>query len=155
MDVNADGFPEIIFWGNFLPINIYSGQTKQVLWSFSTSVQIGQLIIGDPDQDNELEIICGGQTSTDVSSELFIADIMTGDIEWENDVIDGAFYSQDIGDVDDDGDIEILNGTISGNSLFYKGEILCFNAITHELEWEDIERPGSQTIFPVDLASHW
>jgi len=143
-DVNGDDVLEILYgdgqWGQ---IHAIDGQMQVELWKISNPDHgVTGIAVGDADRDGRMDVFWGGGVSSSAGDHLFAADIASGTIEWISDDMDGSLYAVDVGDVDDDGDVEILMISQSSNSGYGDAVISSFNAITHELEWQIRDLPG-------------
>lgn len=143
-DINNDSVYEIVYgdaqWGY---IHFVDGITHQEISSIQNSDHgVTRIAVGDPDQDDALEVIWGAGYSSSGPDYLYVVDISSSLIEWKSIDTDGPLSAVDVGDVDDDGNIEIVMASYSSNSGYSDGVIHCFDAVTHELEWEIRDVPG-------------
>jgi uncharacterized repeat protein (TIGR01451 family) len=143
-DVNEDQRPEILYgdcqWG---AIHSIDGKTHQELWQIHNPEHgVTGIAVGDVDQDQSLEVLWGaGYTSTG-PDYLYVADILSGKTEWQSEDLDGPLSAVDVGDVDDDGQSEIVMASFSSNSGYADSVIKIFNAATHEIEWQITDIPN-------------
>lgn len=139
VDVNDDGRPDILYgdgqWGSVYAID---GLTRQQIWSISNpDAGVQGLAFGDADQDGKMEILWSGGGSSTGADHLYIADPQTGSVEWKSMHVDGPLSPLDVGDVDGDGDDEIVMVSWGSDSGYGEGVIHIFDAKTHSLEYRE------------------
>jgi hypothetical protein len=137
-DTNGDGVQEVIYgdgqWGN---IYGYNGRTRQKEWTIKNPDHgITDLLIADVDADNSLEVLWGGGWSHTGSDHLYVANRTTGTLEWRSQDIGGPLSAVDVGDVDNDGQDEIVMVSFDSASGYSDGIIFIYDATTHALEWQ-------------------
>jgi len=143
-DTDGDDLPEILY-GDRQRSAVYchDGSTLELRWSVNNlNSGVGDIALGDVDGDGALEVIwaAGGQSTGE--DHLFVAGIPDGTIEWYNVHLDGPLNAVDVGDVDDDGEDEIVMVSFESNSGYDEGVIHIFDARTHALEWRSTDLPG-------------
>ncbi len=132
-DVNNDGIKEILH-GDYR-IHCVDGRTQQELWSFYQQGNQASIAVGNVDQDSDLEIVWGTDSS---SGRLSVATVASGAIEWQSESLIGPLSSVDVGDVDDDGEVEIALATYS-NTYPNNGVVIqIYGGSTHEIEWSSV-----------------
>jgi uncharacterized repeat protein (TIGR01451 family) len=147
-DTDGDTRPELLYgddqWGS---VHCVDGQTHKELWKIANPDHgVTAIAVGDVDQDDALEVLWGaGYTSTGPDF-LYVADISSGVTEWKSEDIVGPFSVVTAGDVDDDGEKEIVlasnsNYAGSGDSL-----IKIFNAETYDVEWQIFDIPNISAV---------
>lgn len=134
IDADGDGVPEIIYgdgqWGKVHAIDVHSRTEK---WSVNnTEYDVTGIAMGDVDQDGKTELLFGAGQGSSGQSFLFVTDFMTGEIKWKNQYFNGMSPLV-VGDVDDDGEDEIINFSNSG---YEDGIVTIFNARTHALKFQ-------------------
>lgn len=139
-DVDNDGINEIIYGQSDGEVHCLDIQTKQDKWV----IPYGHLnyeginsYIGFADLDNDSvkELVWGSGGHSTGADHLNIVDSDSFTIEWQSIHIDPPFSAVDLGDVDDDGQEEIVMVSFESNSGYDQGIIHIFNADTHALEW--------------------
>lgn len=127
-DLDKDGRKEIVIstydQGN---IRIFRGDTGE---EFLPSVALGKFasspVLADLDNDGRLEIVVTRHGGLGLTSngfgEVFVVN-SKGEVIWRKETDDWiGFYSPAITDVDGDGKLDILTGTINGTLYAFKGE---------------------------------
>lgn len=150
-DMNNDQRTDILYgdgqWGSVYAID---GQTHQVFWQIRNPEHgVTRIAVGDTDQDGQLEVLWGAGYSSTGPDYLYIVDVLSKTIEWQNIDMDGPLSAVDAGDVDDDGQVEIVMASNSSNSGYDDGIVSIFDADTHALEWQSIDLPGIRTLFGI------
>ncbi len=112
-DVNGDGVKEVLI-GNTSGNAVYAlrGTDGTVVWSYSHTYSYEQAFarkLGDVDNDGEIEVVLTSYGSRVGSSPMFIVlNGSTGTPEWTYDVSGKGTEGASIGDVDNDGCMEIV-----------------------------------------------
>jgi uncharacterized repeat protein (TIGR01451 family) len=146
-DMNGDNRPEIVYgdaqWGS---LHAVDGQTHQVFWEIQNPKHgITRIAVGDTNHDGQQEVLWGAGFTSTGADYLYVAGVLSKTIEWKNIDMDGPLYAVDIGDVDDDGQIEIVMASNSSLSGYGDGIISIFDGDTHALEWQSQDLPGIDT----------
>ncbi|GLI39917.1 VCBS repeat-containing protein [Geobacter hydrogenophilus] len=139
IDADDDGKPEILYgdgqWGKVYAIDALTRQEK---WSISNPEHgVQGLALGDTDQDGTKEVLWSAGGSSSGADYLYIADPQTRTIEWQSIHVDGPLSALDVGDVDGDGDDEIVMVSFESESGYGEGIIHIFDARTHTLEYRE------------------
>jgi outer membrane protein assembly factor BamB len=127
VDLDHDGFIEIIFGTTNGFLNAVRGingttlWTKNISYNLITDTQISYILMGDINQDKNLEILLA------TSSNILLCLNSTGDILWQFNATNSIKNVGMLADIDDDRIFEIL---IIANS-----SVICLNALTGGMEW--------------------
>jgi hypothetical protein len=137
-DVDNDGIEEVIYgdgqWGE---IHAYDAVTLKQKWQISNPDHgVTNLAVFDTDADGELEILWGAGASSTGEDHLYVYGIPSLTQEWQSQHIDGPFHAIDVGDVDSDGNQEIVFASFESNSGYDDGTLFIYDAQTHALEWQ-------------------
>lgn len=137
-DVNGDGVDELLYgdgqWGN---IYCHDANTTALMWDIDNPEHgTTEINVADVDNDGQLEVMWGAGCSSTGSDHIFIHEIPSGNFEYQSKHIDPPFYSVEIGDVDDDGEAEIVTLSSASNSGYDSGIMTIFNAEDHSIEWQ-------------------
>jgi hypothetical protein len=152
-DVNGDGVCEVVYgddqWGKIHAVNARTGSD---VWSINNpDWGVYNLGIGDVDGDGNLEAIWAAR-----QGRLLVGDPLTGTIKWKDDWL-GPFSVVAVGDVDNDGEDEIVAASFGVASNGFDGEayLYIFDGKTHILKYRrDLgvaERAGINSIWIGDL----
>jgi WD40 repeat protein len=138
-DAEADGVPEILYgdgqWGEVHAVN---AQTRTDKWSVNNPEHgVSGIALGDVDKDGKKEVLWGAGGTSTGPDYLYVADPGSGTIEWQNKHLDAWLSPLSVGDVDDDGQDEIVMVSYSSDSGYAEGIISIFDAKTHALEYQD------------------
>ncbi|HZV81782.1 MAG TPA: FG-GAP-like repeat-containing protein [Geobacteraceae bacterium] len=137
-DTDGDGVPEILFgdsqWGKIHAVDV---RTHADRWTVNNPEHgVSGIAFGDVDLDGTKELLWGAGGSSTGPDYLYIANPVTGTIEWQNKHVDGPLSAVAVGDVDDDGEDEIVMASFRSESGYAEGIIHIFNARTHALEYQ-------------------
>ncbi len=137
-DTNGDGVPEILYgdsqWGSIHAVDARSHTEK---WTIRNPEHgVSGIALGDVDRDGKMEILWGAGGSSTGADHLYIADQATGTIKWQNMHIDGPLSAVDLGDVDNDGEDEIVMVSFESDSGYAEGVVHIFNARTRALKYQ-------------------
>jgi hypothetical protein len=137
-DIDLDGASEIIYgdgqWGS---IHVISTQTQTEEWQISNPEHgVTNVAFGDPDGDDQVELLWGAGWTSTGPDYLYIASTDTFTIEWQSTDIGGPLNALDTGDVDADGETEIVVVSYESESGYDDGNIFVYDAKTHQLEWQ-------------------
>lgn len=146
-DVDGNGRLDIIYgdgqWGS---IHFVDGSTHQQMWSITNPEHgVTNIAVGDTDNDQALEVLWGAGYTSSGADYLYVAGISTHTIEWQSEDLDGPLSAIDTGDVDDDGQAEIVMASYQSNSGYNDGVIKIFDGSTHDLEWQLTDLPNIST----------
>jgi hypothetical protein len=129
-DVAGDGAGEVVFlyWSG---LQVLDGDSGAPLWSVSSyGIGGGAVAAGDADDDGVTEVLWGGTASSFGGQTLHVADATTHDVEWESVDLDGPFYGLDAGDIDRDGDVEVLTTSFENDNGYSDGRFLFLDGAT-------------------------
>jgi hypothetical protein len=147
VDVEGDGRPEIVYgdgqWGN---VYVHDGATRALKWSVPNPEHgVTEVAVGDADGDGTNELLWGaGYTSTG-PDHLYVVDTVTRTQEWESLDVGGPFLALSHGDVDADGDPELLYASWTSDSGYADGLYFIHDAATHALEYRSGQLTGYST----------
>ncbi len=147
MDIDNDSVMEVLYgdgqWGKVYCID---SQTQNLEWSINNP-EHGTTDIGaaDVDGDGTTELLWGAGASSTGEDHLYVADFAIQTIEWWNEHLDGPFQAFDVGDVDGDGENEIVMGSYKSDSGYDSGVVLIYDASTHDFEWSSGPLPDART----------
>lgn len=137
-DVDGDAIEEVIYgdgqWGE---IHCMDAITRVEKWQISNPEHgVTDIAVYDTDLDTDLEILWGAGASSTGADYLYVHNASTQAFEWQSRHVDGPFYAIDVGDVDSDGEQEIVFVTFESNSGYDDGVLFIYDAATDTLEWE-------------------
>jgi len=137
-DVDNDGIDDVLYgdgqWGE---IHCYDAITVTEKWLIDNPDHgVTNIAVFDTDGDGDLEILWGAGVSSTGADHLYVHSIPTLLLEWQSQHVDGPFHALDVGDVDSDGQQEIVFASFSSNSGYKAGIIFIYDAATYELEWQ-------------------
>lgn len=136
-DVTGDGYPEVVYgddqWGQ---IHVHDGVTGAQLWQISNPDHgVTGIAVGDPDNDEELEILWGAGYSSSGADHLHVYNVAARTLEWRSRDFNGPFVGMAYGDVDADGAPELLLGCFESDSGYADGLLFVYDAVTRNVEY--------------------
>lgn len=145
VDVEGDGPLEIVYgdgqWGRVWVLN---GATRVVKWFVDNPEHgITDIAFGDADADGTTELLWGAGYSSTGEDHLYVVNAATQVQEWESTDVNGPFRALSWGDVDADGQPEILSGSFESNSGYGDGLWFVHDARTHVQEYQSSPPTGS------------
>jgi FG-GAP-like repeat/FG-GAP repeat len=166
--VDNDGGPELIIgdaqWGT---VHVHDLDTQALKWEVNNPLHgVTNIAVGDVDQDGGAELIWGAGYSDTGADYLYVAST-TGahDIEWQSIDLVGPFLGPAIGDLDGDGQPEVVVCSMYSDATYGSGRILVFDLATlslraisdpvvdnnawtgvHDLKLRDVEGNGRMEI---------
>jgi len=140
-DLDGDGTKEVLYgdgqWGG---VNALDSSNGDSLWQINNpSHGVTQIMIADLDNDAKSEIFWGAGYSSTGADYLYVHDLETKEHEWTSVDISGPFYGYKFGDVDNDGEDEIIAISNESNSGYGDGVLYVFDSTTFEIEWSTQE----------------
>lgn len=101
---------------------------------------VTNIAISDFDKDNQLEIIWSVGAGCTCADYFFLYDISTKTKEWQSRHYTGDFKAFDVGDVDNDGNLEIVSGVFGEYLKYYDhGFLTIFDANNKHIEFQNDE----------------
>lgn len=135
-DVDGDAIPELLVgdgqWGS---VRAYDLMTQAVKWPISNPEHgVAGIAVGDVDGDGVVDLLWGAGWSSTGSDHLYVANT-TGSraIKWTSPDLQGPFVGPVIGDIDGDGQAELVVCSYSSESSYYGGKVLVFDLATLSL----------------------
>ena len=138
IDVTGDGHPEVLYGdGQWGAIHALSADTGTELWNVKNPDHgVTDIAVFDADHDGRLELLWGAGWSDTGPDYLHVHDLGTLADEWSNTDFEGPFDAVDVGDVDSDGQLELVAASYRSNSGYGDGLISVYDAGTHALKWQ-------------------
>jgi hypothetical protein len=125
-DGNGDGTKEIIVGQDYSSLRGLSPSGTQ-LWAVTQSGSfVAGIAVGDVDGDGTTEVIWGSGGSSYGLAGLNVANPLTNTLEWSTVDLDGPFMTA-TGDLDRDGDLELVVVTRSTKGTYASGSIQIFD----------------------------
>lgn len=137
IDVTGDGVAEVVYgdnqWG---AIHVLDAVSRTELWSIGNPEHgTTDVAVFDADDDGQLEIMWGAGYSSTGPDYLFVHDVGTRAREWVSQDYLGPYTAVDMGDIDADGELEIVVASRESQSGYSDGLIMVYDAQTYALEW--------------------
>ena len=137
-DIDNDGTVEVVYgdaqWGS---IHAHNGATLALEWEVrNPEYSVTDIAFGDVDGDGTTEVVWGAGWNSTGPDHLYVADPATRKIEWQSLDIGGPLTALDTGDVDGDGEQEIVMVSSESDSGYDDGIMFVYDARTHRLEWQ-------------------
>lgn len=137
-DVNGDTKKEILYgdgqWGD---VYCYNSLTLQLMWSIPNPEHgVTQMAVTDTDNDGQLEVLWGAGCSSTGADYLYIHNIANQAFEFQSADISGPFFDVETGDVDGDGQDEIVTVSYESVQGYESGILSIFDGTTGNLDWQ-------------------
>ena len=138
-DLNRDGFPELIKTTDNVTA-IYDGTNDWELTWVETDENLHYYSLFDTyqtDYDPSLEALFVGTDTVAATTSMRMFDVDTQTLEWSKEPIDGWIYSISGGDLDNDGNLELVfcNFIWDASDSRYWSRIFVLDAETGDVEW--------------------
>lgn len=148
-DANDDGANEVIVGDDsgFCAVTGYAAADHAVLWSIKLSQldDAAGVIVGDTDDDDQSEVLWVSSMSGSGARTLMIGSAHTQSVKWRKENL-GSLLRVAAGDVDGDGQLEIVMSSRGSSSASLSGALRVFDAETHAIEWTGYATGGSFAI---------
>ncbi|HET9316782.1 MAG TPA: DUF11 domain-containing protein, partial [Vicinamibacteria bacterium] len=137
LDVEGDGPLEIVYgdgqWGG---IHVHDAQSLALKWSVANPDHgITDIAFGNLDADPAKELVWGAGYSDTGPDHLYVVDTASQVTQWQSLDFAGPFYALSHGDVDADGQPELLYGSFESHSGPGDGVWFVHDARTKALEF--------------------
>ena len=134
-DADCDGKLEVLVgqdqWGSILA---FDPLTKALKWQIANPEHgITAIAVGDAAGDGRLEVLWGAGATSSGPDYLYAADPSTQAILWQNADLVGPFIGPEVGDVDGDGEPEIVFASSESNASYSSGRIIVLDGKTRRL----------------------
>jgi hypothetical protein len=134
-NVDADPTLELIVgeaqWGD---VKAFDTVTLAEEWAIPNPEHgVTYVAFGDPNGNGVLDVLWGSGASSTGSDRLYVANLATHTIDWENVQLEGQFVAPQQGDIDGDGLPEIVSASWESESGYDSGRIAVFDAQTLRL----------------------
>ena len=135
-DVDHDGVPELIIGdAQFGSVHVHDLLTQTLKWEVvNNDSGVTNVAVGDVDGDGMAEMLWGAGANTTGADYLYVVD--TGGshaVEWKSVDLEGPFVGPAIGDLDGDGQNELVVCSRSSDADYGSGRILVFDLATLNL----------------------
>lgn len=137
IDVAGDPTPELVYGdGQWGAIHAIDTASRAELWSVANPEHgVTDIAVIDSDNDGERELLWGAGLSSSGPDHLYVHDLETRAFEWQSTDWTALYHAVDIGDVDADGEPEIVIASFRSESGSRDGLLMVFDAATQVLEW--------------------
>lgn len=146
-DYDEDKIPDVFAsYENDSKLHCYNGNEVET-FTLEDGLARGatNVLVTDLDNDAKLDIIWATGGGSTASDHFYIHDIPTQAIKWKSHYFEGNFKAFDVGDVDNDGTLEIVLGNQGELTKYFDYSFLTiFDAKTKRTEWQNKEEyfPG-------------
>lgn len=136
LDVEGDGDLEIVYgdgqWGE---VYTWDPRVRALEWSVPNPEHgVTDVAVGDTDGDGVNELLWAAGYTSSGPDYLYVASTATHEVEWRSQDVRGPFRALDFGDVDHDGEPELLYVSASSDSGYDGGILFIHDARTKALE---------------------
>ncbi len=138
-DTDGDGIAEVLHGDGALGgISCNDGQSLALRWFIDRAERVEEFTLADTDSDGVSEVWVATEpwsTSPPDYSGLTVYDVATQAEEWALENSNGPFAAVEVGDVDGDGELELVAASFRSSFSGSDGIVFCWDARTHQLEW--------------------
>jgi len=136
-DVDNDGVEDILYgddqWGN---VYAHNGLNGSLLWTIANPEHgVSNINFADVNNDGAKELIWGAGWTSTGSDYLYIYDTSKSSLLWRSEDVRGPFNAISTGDVDEDGQDEIVAVSLNSESEYESGVLIILNAQTNKVKW--------------------
>lgn len=115
-DINSDGKPEVVVGSMDKGLYALYGSNGSLMWSFDSVGYIwSSPALGDIDNDGSLEVVVGSTDMAGPTGVLYALNGTTGEEKWNFSANNWMDCSPAIGDINGDGDMEVVIGSRDHN----------------------------------------
>lgn len=138
LDVEGDGPLEIVYGdGQWGAVHVVDGATGLEKWHVDNPEHgVTDVALGDPDHDGERELLWGAGHTSSGPDHLYVAETATHGVEWESPDLVGPFFGLSWGDVDLDGEVELLAASNRSDSGYGDGIWFVHDYTTRAIEYQ-------------------
>ena len=134
-DVDGDGVPELLVgdgqWGSLHAFDLVAQVEKGAIANPEHGVT--HIVVADVDLDGKSELLWGSGHSSTGSDHLYVADWSARKISWQSIDLTGPFVGPVTGDLDGDGQPEIVFASTASESNYGSGRIIVLDGRTLKL----------------------
>ncbi|MDY7096194.1 MAG: PQQ-binding-like beta-propeller repeat protein [Acidobacteriota bacterium] len=135
-DVLGSSIPEVIYGdAQFGDMHVLSAAGSSLYSVNTCSYGVTNIVVGDADGDGTKEFLWGSGFDVTGGDYLCAASPVSAGLEWRSTDLSTPFLGLDVGDVDADGEMEILATSFAADSNHSAGRYLIFDAQSKELEY--------------------
>lgn len=133
-DFDGDNLDEVV--GSFPALTAYDVDREQAIWSIDNPGGTRTMELVDVDRDGALELVLG----TAQWGDVYALDPRTLEVEWAIDNPEYRVWGMAVGDIDSDGDLEVL-WSPEGTTWSSRGLFIA-NGMAETIEWRGVDLAG-------------
>lgn len=137
-DVAGSAAQEIVYGdGQRGSVYVINPATRKEMWRIpNPDSGVQAMLWADVDDDGKSDVLWTGGGGSTGADHLYVADPLSKQVKWRSPHVDGPLSAQDVGDVDGDGQEDLVMVSFKSNGGYDEGILHVFDAQSQALKWQ-------------------